>query len=102
MGERLWEIPQVLPALPQLLPIKAEVIGIPEHLFKEKPGFFQVTCPAETLDIPEATHRERSFGACETIGECWACPISVHERVLNQICFDSLQVGKPAWIRRRD
>ena len=61
MREGLREIAQVLAARAKFLGIEAEVIGIPESLFKEKPRFVEVTGPPQTLDVPECAHTERAF-----------------------------------------
>src|SRR5579885_1709505 len=72
MRERLREVPQRFAARADLFPIQAEVIGVSEHLFKEKPRVVQalwIVPPSagQGFHQPETANIERAFRALQPV-----------------------------------
>ena len=68
MRERLREVAELFTGVTDLLPVQPEVVGVREHLLEHEAGVVDPPGARERVDVPERAHRERAFGAAQTVG----------------------------------
>jgi hypothetical protein len=53
MRKRLGKIPKMTAIGTKFLRVEAEMVGVPQKLFKEQLRFFQIARSSETFDVPK-------------------------------------------------
>src|SRR5215207_4111249 len=81
--EGLREVAQGLPAAPDLLRIKPQVVGVGEHLLEDEPGLLDPSCTGEGFDEPERAQAEGALFSHKAVGRLFDV-VAVHEAVGDQ------------------
>src|SRR5262245_64510457 len=90
--ERLREVAQVLAVGTELLGVEPDVVRVPEHLLEHEPRLLRVARAGEHFCVPERAHVERALLAHHAVGRGIADAVAEHQRVLDEVVLDRLQV----------